>query len=145
MYRLLAGLLCVLLVIPFGMANVTSTLLAAPSLPPRPPLPPVPENRARILLDAGSAFEGAWTVVQWQGGDGVWHDVEGWRGHVRHGQVRWRVAEKDFGTGPFRWMIYDEAGGAMLAASSSFTLPTAGVETVIVRVMPIIQEATFSP
>lgn len=43
-----------------------------------------------------------WATVQWQGADRVWHDVTGWRGHMRIGQVYWQVAEKDFGTGPFR-------------------------------------------
>ena len=79
---------------------------------------------------AGAAYEDAWTVVQWQGADGVWHDVEGWQGHVRNGWICWRVAPKDWGTGPFRWQVYDQAGGALLAKTASFTLPNGEYETV---------------
>ncbi|MFZ1752086.1 MAG: hypothetical protein WAU10_00005, partial [Caldilineaceae bacterium] len=88
-----------------------SEVRAAPNLPPRPTLTPTVENLARILLVAGPAYEGAWTVVQWQDKPGKWHDVEGWQGHVRNGWIRWRVAPKDWQTGPFRWLLYDQAGG----------------------------------
>ncbi|MGB5050933.1 MAG: hypothetical protein WBO46_18450 [Caldilineaceae bacterium] len=100
-----------------------SEVRAAPNLPPRPTLTPTVENLARILLVAGPAYEGAWTVVQWQDKPGKWHDVEGWQGHVRNGWIRWRVAPKDWQTGPFRWLLYDQAGGTLLASTPSFTLP----------------------
>ena len=74
------------------------------------------------------------------GSDGVWHDVTGWRGHMRGGQVRWQVAEKDFGTGPFRWVVYDKEGGRLLAVSASFTLPDSGSQTVTVEVSPVAGE-----
>lgn len=113
------------------------------ALPPRPTLTPtaVPlPNLATIVLYAGPGYDGAWTVVQWQGGDGVWHDVTGWRGHVRGGQVRWQVAEKDFGTGPFRWLVYDKKGGVLRAMSAVFSLPTSGSQTVTVQVSPVAGE-----
>lgn len=100
-----------------------TTTLAAPDLPPRPTLTPTPENLARILLVGGSAYEGAWTVVQWQDKPGMWHDVEGWQGHVRNGWIRWRVAQKDWGSGPFRWLVYDKPEGTLLATTTAFTLP----------------------
>jgi len=37
--------------------------------------------------------------------------------------VAWWVAQKDFGTGPFRWAVYPSDGDAMLAASTPFILP----------------------
>lgn len=114
--------------IPSGLTSVH----AAPNLPPRPALTPTPTptpvspapNLARILLVAGSAYEGAWTVVQWQDKPGEWHDVEDWQGHVRNGWIRWRAAQKDWGTGPFRWEVYDSAGGTLLASTANFDLPT---------------------
>lgn len=130
--------------LPFSLATVALIALfslfafgptlvqAAPDLPPRPTLTPtatatatpIPASLARILLVAGSAYEGAWTVVQWQDELGMWHDVEGWQGQVNNGWIRWRVAQKDWGTGPFRWQVYDKAGGTLLASTASFALPT---------------------
>lgn len=108
---------------------------AAANLPPRPTLTPTPESLTRILLVGGSAYEGAWTVVQWQDKQGEWHDVESWQGHMRNGWIRWRVAPKDWGTGPFRWQVYDKAGGTLLASTTSFTLPR-GIYGLI-RVVPV--------
>jgi len=136
MRGLTIGLFFPLLLIAIACIYLPAVSSAAPALPPRPTLIPTPENRARILLDTGAVYENAWTVVQWQGGDGVWHDVEGWQGHVRNGQVRWRVAPKDFSTGPFRWVVYSEADGVMLALSGSFTLPDSRTHTVTIRVQP---------
>lgn len=119
-------LLVAFLRIPSGLTSVH----AAPNLPPRPTLTPTPTpvspapNLARILLVAGSAYEGAWTVVQWQDKPGEWHDVENWQGEMRNGWIRWRVAPKDWNTGPFRWQVYDKADGTLLASTASFTLPT---------------------
>jgi len=110
------------------------------ALPPRPTLTPtsapVP-NLAVIVFHAGVVYDGAWTVVQWQGSDGLWHDVTGWQAHVRIGQVRWRVAEKDFNTGPFRWLIYDKMDGDVQAVSPDFTLPDSPMHVLQVLVTPV--------
>ncbi len=74
---------------------------------------------------------GAWTVVQWQGGTGHWHDVEGWRGQAQNGTIVWTVEEKDFGSGPFRWVVYQPQMGRIIDASYPFYLPHAG-ETVTI-------------
>jgi hypothetical protein len=37
---------------------------------------------------------------------------------------QWWVAEKDFGTGPFRWALTEGPAGPLLAVSGNFTLPT---------------------
>lgn len=74
-----------------------------------------------------------WTAVQWQDSDGRWHDVEGWRGKLDQvvngvGKKVWWVAEKDLGTGPFRWVVRRGEGGELLAASAPFHLPGTGEE-----------------
>ena len=122
-------LLTLLLIAVFALfPSGPNAVQAAPDLPPRPILTPTPvipaPNLARILLVAGSAYEDAWTVVQWQDKPGMWHDVEGWQGHAHNGWIRWRVAQKDWGTGPFRWLVYDEAGGTLLGSTANFMLPT---------------------
>jgi hypothetical protein len=81
----------------------------------------------------------AWTVVQWQDSAGAWHDVEGWRQVVEEtAVVRWWVAPKDAGTGPFRWVAY--AAGAereIVGTSAAFSLPGRGeVVTVNLLLLP---------
>jgi hypothetical protein len=80
----------------------------------------------------GSAVN-LWTVVQWQDFQGDWHDVDGWRAPAKSGQhVRWWVAAKDAGTGPFRWFIYDRRKDQRhLWTSEPFYLPMPGVELLI--------------
>jgi hypothetical protein len=78
---------------------------------------------AYLGLQMQAAPDGVWTVVQWQDSAGGWHDIEGWRGTLDGGQKIWWVAQRDFGTGPFRWVIYEGQGGRLLATSESFYLP----------------------
>lgn len=109
------------------------------SLPERPPLPPpnggvaLPEsdhNRrdplwAYIDLQVQSPRPGLWTVVQWQDTVGNWHDVDGWRSQLElSGWQRWTVADKDFGDGPFRWLVIEAQNSPPLATSPAFTLPS---------------------
>jgi hypothetical protein len=76
-----------------------------------------------------------WTTVEWQDAFGEWHTVEGWQGTFNEqGQVIWWVAEKDLGTGPFRWVVYEERDGALWAASESFDLPSHLGETTSVSI-----------
>lgn len=80
-----------------------------------------------------------WTVVQWQDSLGNWHAVEGWRGGLdaveeNTGQKTWWVAERDFGTGPFRWVVYRSLDGSVLITSEVFHLPSSAEEVVIVDV-----------
>ena len=82
-----------------------------------------------------------WTAVQWQDGEGRWHDVEGWQGlldefGVGEGCKRWIVSERELGAGPFRWMLYRGQGGELLAASQAFALPSSYGETVRIEVPP---------
>jgi hypothetical protein len=74
----------------------------------------------------------AWVDVQWQDGLGAWHSVPSWPGLLlpmiapdRPGAVctlRW-VVKSDFGKGPFRWVVYDQQGGASWGVSASFYFP----------------------
>lgn len=92
---------------------------------------------AYLTLHVENAPVSAWTVVQWQDGHGRWHDVTGWRGLLDDGDGNekvWWVAPRDFDTGPFRWLVYDEPDGAVLGTSDSFTLPAARGATVTVEV-----------
>lgn len=120
----------------------------AQGLPPRPTLtptatPPTPtpqpttrRQKARIQLVA-PAYTGAWSVVQWQGADGTWHDVEGWQGTIDEGRKRWVVLPKDYGPGsPYRWVILAEKSGPVLAVSEEFDLPGADGELIEVPVGP---------
>ena len=128
---------------------------ASTALPPRPTLTPtripttpptstptspsmtVPARPrlAFIQLDAPD-FPSAWSTVEWQGGDGVWHVVEGWQSRIENGQTRWVVESKDYGphAGLFRWIISTEQDGPTLAISQPFDLPSSDGETVIVLV-----------
>lgn len=135
------------------------------NLPPRPPtatpiITPIPpsektERRPQPAHPAGAWIElhcqlpagnlsvhssELWTAVQWQDSGGRWHDVKGWRGNLGKvvngvGMKVWWVAEKDFGTGPFRWVVRRERDGERLAESEPFHLPKADGETMRVGVV----------
>jgi hypothetical protein len=81
-----------------------------------------------------------WTVVQWQDGEGVWHDVEGWRGTLDEvaggvGRKVWWVAGPHLGKGPFRWVVYrDQAQVAPLTRSAPFHLPDVADRSVVTAV-----------
>ncbi len=87
---------------------------------------------ATIELNMAGAPAGAWAVVQWQDSAGGWRDVEGWSGTVSDSS-RWWVHPKDFGTGPFRWVITRGKGGPVQSASGPFYLPAGANETVRVN------------
>jgi len=137
--------MCALLIVIWG----ASLAQAAPSaLPPRPtPATPtsVPVQAftssgwAVIELQVQPTQADRWTVVQWQDALGGWHDVEGWRGALDEvsngvGKKKWWVARPNFDTGPFRWVIYQNQGGKLLAASESFRLPPYENLAVVVEV-----------
>jgi hypothetical protein len=133
-------------------------------LPPRPPtatptaMPPAienPETKPKPAQPAGAWIElhcqfparslsvhssELWTAVQWRDSGGRWQDVEGWCGSLDEvmggvGKKVWWVVEKDFGTGPFRWVVRHGYGGELLAGSESFHLPNADGQIVRVGVV----------
>lgn len=139
---------CLLGVLAVWIAMLlVATLLATPeegwaapgeTMPPRPPTatPRSPATAtpvgAAIILRTqperapGPADVGEfWIVVQWLGGDGVWHDVEGWQGKLdRSGAIRWWVVPFNNSRRDFRWVVYsNQQRDAIAAISSSFALP----------------------
>ena len=144
------------LVIPlFGLAallafvlfSLSTSPVAAGTLPPRPetpappsPAPPPPpvQGGVIVLQQTGEALfpAGAWTVVQWQTALGTWADVEGWQGSFNNrNQVIWWVAPGNLGEGSFRWLVYaSEARTELLATSEKFDLPGKTGEVVTVPI-----------
>jgi hypothetical protein len=51
-------------------------------------------------------------------------------------RLKQRVHEKDFGDGPFRWVVTQGKDGPVLGASRAFNLPGGANETVRVTVSP---------
>lgn len=141
-----------------GMLIGTSVVKieANDDLPPRPPTAtperPKVQVGAHILLSmqtTSSVTQPLWSVVQWQGASGEWHDVDGWRGEIVNGSKRWWVDEKDFGKGPYRWAVYQKQGNvgdsegedsiyqreaALWATSKPFHLPTQTGSSLVVFV-----------
>jgi hypothetical protein len=95
--------------------------------------PPVfcpPPHEASITLTVVNPPAGAWTAVQWGiPGGTTWSDVTNWVGPLDQSQYGWMphwVDPKDYGTGPFRWVVYDKdpsQGGKILGISDPFYFP----------------------
>ena len=116
-----------------GLAGLT-WLAGTPAAYALPRREPTLATALLYLAPVGAPAE-AWAGVQWQGIDGVWHEVAGWQGALEDsGGQRWWVEPQDLGTGPFRWVVYTRAGGAVWGASAVFTLPVAVGETLTVSV-----------
>lgn len=126
---------------------VVPTTLATADLPPRPIVespdpvaaPPVTAELAgaTIMLHVPNALPQMWTVVEWQDGLGNWHEVTGWRGHLDLdiGNLRvWWVHPRDLATGPFRWQLYANEGGPLVATSETFFLPEQPYQVVLLSV-----------
>ncbi len=91
---------------------------------------------AYIELQAQSPPGGAWSLVQWLATDGYWYDVEGWRASLaENGFQKWVVEDKDFNTGPFRWVVMQGQSGSIIGTSDSFTLPDEANETLRITVV----------
>jgi len=125
-----------IMVLAFALVAVFTVPTQA-DLPARPTATPVPRQDTSLPQGAHIVLQtqvGVWSVVQWQDVNGDWHDVDGWRGTATNGTVEWWVAQKDFGTGPFRWAVSQSPGGEISAASKVFTLPAASGEILTVTV-----------
>ncbi|TEU10265.1 MAG: hypothetical protein E3J21_26870 [Anaerolineales bacterium] len=134
------------------LASPSPVTHAGPGLPPRETPTPTRQHDdddddrpagAHIVLQVQSAPAGVWTVVQWQDSAIGWHDIKGWQGTLDGGYRKvWWVAPKDFGTGPFRWLVYQGQGGKLLAQSELFYLPYSAGETVRIEVSLVPSQPT---
>ena len=119
-------------------ATPVPTQTAVPATQTPVPQPTAVSEGALIQLVVSSpprAVQKVWTVVQWGDGHGRWYDVEGWRGTLDDMRVKtWWVAPANFGSSPFRWLVYEEEGGRLLATSLSFALPNQTGQLVRVEV-----------
>jgi hypothetical protein len=107
---------------------------ARADLPPRPTVGALPDG-ATIELRVTGATAPFWTEVQWRDHAGAWHTVDGWQGIVQPGRkLAWWVGVENLGAGPFRWLVYDAAGGSLLAISDPFDLPAKPKQNVVVDV-----------
>ena len=152
---------CVVLLMILPPGHALSDLPPRPTAEPtgtptvNPTASPAPTSRPRgasIRLEATFPatwpwsevhWQTPWTAVEWQDAQGDWHLVEGWQGQFDTVEVTesvvgvkpWWLAPDLYGAGPFRWVVYAERGGDILARSAPFTLPGAGGQTtsVVVR------------
>jgi hypothetical protein len=72
----------------------------------------------------------AWLGVQWGDPSGqTWTMIDTWLGPLNQtalGRTVWSVDPKDFGTGPYRWVVYTgnpAEGGKLWGVSTSFFFP----------------------
>ena len=149
---IVVGIVCVLSVVavlPPAIQAAPSALPPRPDpgLPPRPDPQPVPPSTlpapssdksespvgCYIDLQVHAPQSMGWTVVQWQDDQGNWHDVEGWQGTLDAGHKKWWVDLKDFGRGPFRWLVYRDDPGEPQFMSEPFYLPQVPFETTTVK------------
>ncbi|HRA52529.1 MAG TPA: SH3 domain-containing protein [Thermoflexales bacterium] len=81
--------------------------------------------------------DGITTVVQFRNASGQWQDVSGWVQPLRNtSTVLWNVWRRDWGTGPYRWLVKNEAQNYVMATSTGFYLPGAGTYLDIAVVIP---------
>ncbi|MCP4424902.1 MAG: hypothetical protein GY803_10445 [Chloroflexi bacterium] len=91
-------------------------------------------------------WQNVWTTIQWADNEGTWHDVAGWQGGLDAiiqeeagwvGTKEWWAGEQVLGTGPYRWKIYQSAGGTLLVASQPFYLPESAGSTLVLQ--PVLE------
>jgi len=137
---------------------------ALPPLPPPPSPPPeaaAPSTFTGGFIELsvqfpqtwpaqGTHWQNLWTTVQWlddadcSSPTGTWRDVESWQGSLDTvtrqvdgtvvGHKTWWASEDDLGKGPFRWRVYRSQGGALIATSETFDLPSQRHATTAVEV-----------
>jgi hypothetical protein len=97
---------------------------------------------ATIVVRAPNAPAGAWVGVQWQDEMNGWHDVAGWQGPLTLQATtnvstrQWAVYPKNYGRGPFRWVVYTSQGGSVWASSTRFSLPDGDGATLAMTLAP---------
>ena len=135
------------------------------------------QNFSTITVRVPDAPAGAWVGVQWRDQNGRWTNVEGWQAPLEvtatavttsndpaataaAGQnvatKTFGVFERDYGSGPFRWIIFAPAGGQgadgqvtgssisggqVFGTSNRFFLPAGGGANLTMTVLPQITVA----
>ena len=100
--------------------TVTPTVMT--SVAPDSPVTTGSSGPVGAYLVLQDAQPGAWSMVQWQDSNGHWQQVDGWQGEVGvDGRVVWWVSRKDFGTGPFRWLVDGSATAPFYLPSEANT------------------------
>lgn len=95
-----------------------------PIATPQPAGESTQDRGSLIVLQTSSADSDDWVTIEWLAGDGIWYEVDGWRGHIHHGQLIWWVAPENLGEGKFRWVVYNnDSKSQLLKRSDPFYLP----------------------
>jgi len=96
---------------------------------------------ATTLTDAPA---GAWVGVQWGDPTGTqWTNIENWLAPLSestNGQVSHWVEAKDYGTGPYRWVVYTgdpRQGGQIWGVSDPFNFPKTKSEWIWTKVVKL--------
>ncbi len=98
--------------------------IADPTATPEPASASTGDRGSLIILETSSADADDWVTIEWLAGDGNWYEVDGWRGHIHHGQLIWWVAPENLGDGQFRWVVYNnDSQSQLLKRSDPFYLP----------------------
>ena len=85
-------------------------------------------NASKITVLIGGLPSSVWIAVQWQDAFG-WHTVAGWQGYPTSVSPQgvltqqWNIGPELFGSGPFRWAVYDYDGGPLIGVSPNFNMP----------------------
>ena len=111
---------------------------AAPAVPGK-----VDIGHGAIALSVANPPANAWVAVQWLGPDGqTWNPVASWAGPLVQTPEGWLahwVEPAQYGTGPYRWAVYDQnpaQGGKLWGVSDPFTFPRQDGDWVWTRVAP---------
>jgi hypothetical protein len=97
---------------------------SAPGVPPKSA-----SNVGAIAVSAVDAPANAWASVQWGDPTGTnWFTIDSWSGPLVQtaGRMALWVSAANFGSGPYRWVIYDKdpaQGGKLWGASGPFNFP----------------------
>jgi hypothetical protein len=101
---------------------------------------PASTSRGAIAVTAVNPPTTAWAGVQWLDPNGVqWHNIDSWFGALNQtdGRMAFWVDPSQFGTGPYRWVIYDKdpaQGGKLWGVSDPFMFPRTAQEWVWMKV-----------
>jgi hypothetical protein len=164
--RMLGGLVGGLLVVcTFGAITMSDAAAAMPANLERawPTQTPTPDI-AGIAIRVIDPPEHAWVQIQWSTWAKVnWYPVESWSGPLSQNENGWGAVwyeRKDYGSGPFRWVVFDgnpAQGGQVWGMTIPFYLGYVGSFSIaevtkgmnLAKVLPTVtpdpRKAFYSP